>query len=101
MIHIRRVYSAETRMYAVASLEVSEICDACTTTLPFHIPDGIRMVELHQGLRISYRLLLRHGDDTIDKVYLLAMSDGSSGGRGLRSKPRMQHQSIRKYSKRL
>ena len=92
-LHLLR---SKTRVCAGVSLKAAEICDTRTTTTPFHIPDGIRVVKLHQGFRISYRLLLRHGDDTIDKVYLLAMNDGSSGG--LRSKPREHHQSISKLS---
>jgi hypothetical protein len=68
------------RIRATISLEVGKICDACTAGTPFRIPDGIGMIEFHQGLRISYRLLHRHRDSTINNVLVLAVS-GEGGTR--------------------
>ena len=60
------------------SLKATEIRDTRTTTMPFHIPDGIRVVELDQGLRISHRLPTRHGYNTVHKVHLLSMGGSSA-----------------------
>lgn len=54
-------------------LEAREIRDACTPSAPFRIPDRVGVIEFHQHLRISYRLLRRQGSNTVDDVLLPAI----------------------------